>query len=210
MLENTGKKLSEAGNIFIITAPSGTGKTTIINSVRKKVGGIGYSVSHTTRKPREGEAHGRHYYFVDAKEFQKMIKKQEFLEWAFVYDQYYGTSVASVNRELSSEKDLLMDLDMQGAKAVKKRFPDSLQVFILPPSVQALEERLRKRSKDGETNIALRMQRAIGEIQQCGDYDFIVINDNLDKAVNEVEAIIISHRASKEKRLPLVKKLFHL
>jgi len=202
--------LSDLGKIFIITAPSGTGKTTIINSVRKKIGGIGYSISHTTRKPREGEVHGRHYHFVDAEEFQKMIKKQEFLEWAFVYDQYYGTSIASVNRELSSEKDLLMDLDIQGAKAVKKRFPDSLLMFILPPSVQALEERLKKRSKGGETNIALRMKRAIGEIQQCGDFDFIIINDNLNKAVNEVEAIIVSYRDSKEKRLPLVKELFHL
>lgn len=202
--------MSDLGKIFIITAPSGTGKTTIINSVRKKIGGIGYSISHTTRKPREGEVHGRHYYFVDAEEFQKMIKKQEFLEWAFVYDQYYGTSIASVNRELSSEKDLLMDLDIQGAKAVKKRFPDSLLIFILPPSVQALEERLKKRSKGGETNIALRMKRAIGEIQQCGDFDFIIINDNLNKAVNEVEAIIVSYRDSKEKRLPLVKELFHL
>ena len=202
--------MSDLGKIFIITAPSGTGKTTIINSVRKKIGGIGYSISHTTRKPREGEVHGRHYHFVDAEEFQKMIKKQEFLEWAFVYDQYYGTSIASVNRELSSEKDLLMDLDIQGAKAVKKRFPDSLLIFILPPSVQALEERLKKRSKGGETNIALRMKRAIGEIQQCGDFDFIIINDNLNKAVNEVEAIIVSYRDSKEKRLPLVKELFHL
>ena len=202
--------MSDLGKIFIITAPSGTGKTTIINSVRKKIGGIGYSISHTTRKPREGEVHGRHYHFVDAEEFQKMIKKQEFLEWAFVYDQYYGTSIASANRELSSEKDLLMDLDIQGAKAVKKRFPDSLLMFILPPSVQALEERLKKRSKGGETNIALRMKRAIGEIQQCGDFDFIIINDNLNKAVNEVEAIIVSYRDSKEKRLPLVKELFHL
>lgn len=202
--------MSDAGKIFVITAPSGTGKTTIINSVKKNIGEIGYSISHTTRKPREGEVHGIHYYFIDVAEFQRMIKKQEFLEWAFVYDQYYGTSIASIDRELSSKKDILMDLDIQGAKAVKKRFPDSLLIFILPPSVQALEERLKKRSKDGETNIALRIKKAIGEIQQCEDYDFIIINDDLNKAVNEVEAIIVSHRVSKEKRLLLVKKLFHL
>lgn len=203
--------MSDVGKIFVITAPSGTGKTTIINSVKKNIREIGYSISHTTRKPREGEVHGIHYYFIDAEEFQRMIKRQEFLEWAFVYDQYYGTSIASIDRELSSKKkDILMDLDIQGAKAVKKRFPDSSLIFILPPSVQALEERLKKRSKDRETNIALRIKKAIGEIQQCEDYDFIIINDDLNKAINEVEAIIISHRVSKEKRLLLVKKLFHI
>ena len=202
--------MSDVGKIFVITAPSGTGKTTIINSVKKNIGKIGYSISHTTRKPREGEVHGIHYYFIDVEEFQRMIKKQEFLEWAFVYDQYYGTSIASIGRELSSKKDILMDLDIQGAKAVKKRFPDSSLIFILPPSVQALEERLKKRSKDGETNIALRTKKAIGEIQQCEDYDFIIINDDLNKAMNEVEAIIVSHRVSKEKRLLLVKKLFQM
>lgn len=203
--------MSDVGKIFVITAPSGTGKTTIINSVKKNIREIGYSISHTTRKPREGEVHGIHYYFIDVEEFQRMIKRQEFLEWAFVYDQYYGTSIASIDRELSSKKkDILMDLDIQGAKAVKKRFPDSSLIFILPPSVQALEERLKKRSKDRETNIALRIKKAIGEIQQCEDYDFIIINDDLNKAINEVEAIIISHRVSKEKRLLLVKKLFHI
>jgi len=203
--------MSDVGKIFVITAPSGTGKTTIINSVKKNIREIGYSISHTTRKPREGEVHGIHYYFIDVEEFQRMIKRQEFLEWAFVYDQYYGTSIASIDKELSSKKkDILMDLDIQGAKAVKKRFPDSSLIFILPPSVQALEERLKKRSKDGETNIALRIKKAIGEIQQCEDYDFIIINDDLNKAINEVEAIIISHRVSKEKRLLLVKKLFHI
>ena len=202
--------MSDVGKIFVITAPSGTGKTTIINSVKKNIREIGYSISHTTRKPRDGQVHGIHYYFIDVEEFQRMIKKQAFLEWAFVYGQYYGTSITSIERELSSKKDILMDLDIQGAKAVKKRFPDSSLIFILPPSVQALEERLKKRSKDGETNIALRIKKAIGEIQQCEDYDFIIINDDLSKAMNEVEAIIVSHRVSKEKRLLLVKKLFQI
>jgi guanylate kinase len=198
------------GNIFIITAPSGSGKTTIIHSVKKDISTIGYCISHTTRKPRKGEVHGIHYYFIDEDGFQKMIKNGEFLEWAFVYDKYYGTSFASMEKELSSGEDLLMDLDIRGAKAVKARYPDSSLIFILPPSMQALEERLKKRAKGGEKNIELRINKAIEEIQQCVDYDYIIINDNLDKAVDEVKAVIVSNRAYKKKRLPLVKKLFHL
>jgi len=151
-----------------------------------------------------------HYYFIDEDGFQKMIKNGEFLEWALVYGKYYGTSFASIEKELSSGEDLLMDLDIRGAKSVKARYPDSSLIFILPPSMQVLEERLKQRAKGGEKNIELRISKAIEEIQQCVDYDFIIINDNLDKAVDEVKAVIVSNRAYKKKRLPLVKKLFHL
>jgi guanylate kinase len=202
--------MDEKGQIFVITAPSGTGKTTIINSVRKNVRGVGYSISHTTRRPREGEVNGYHYYFVDRVEFENMIGAHELLEWAVVYDQRYGTSISSVSSELSSGKDLLMDLDIQGAVEIKRRFPESLSIFILPPSMEILEERLKRRSTNDKTDIDLRMKKAIEEIQGCRDYDFIIVNDDLDQAEKEIEAIIIAQRANRKRRFPIVQKIFHL
>lgn len=198
------------GQILVITAPSGTGKTTIIDIVRKNIGGVGYSISHTTRRPRQGEINGRHYYFVDRREFEKMIEANEFVEWAVVYDQLYGTSIPSISRELSLDKDLLMDVDIQGAREIRRRFPESLSIFILPPSMDILKERLKGRSTNEEVDIDLRMKKALGEIQQCRDYDFIIVNDDLNQAAREIEAIIIAQRAHRKRRLPLVQKIFHL
>jgi guanylate kinase len=203
--------MKEKGQIFVITAPSGTGKTTIIKNILEKgVEGIGYSISHTTRKPRKGESHGLHYYFVDRENFEKMIEAHEFVEWAVVYDHLYGTSISSINRELSSGKDLLMDVDIQGSQAIKRQFPDSLSIFILPPSLGILKERLQKRSPNDKMNIDLRLKKAAEEIQRCRDYDFIIINDDLKKAIKELEAIIVAQRANKNRRYPLIKKIFRL
>lgn len=193
-----------------MTGPSGSGKTTLIDMVRKNVRGLGYSISHTTRKPREGEENGLHYYFIDRVDFEKMIETHEFVEWALVYDQLYGTSISSMNKELSSGKDLLMDLDVQGAREIRKRFPDSLSIFILPPSIEVLRERLKRRSTDEDANIELRMKEALEEIRSCRDYDFIVVNDDLNEAAREIEAIIIAQRARKRRCLPIVERLFHL
>jgi guanylate kinase len=203
--------MKEKGQIFVITAPSGAGKTTIIKNILEKgVKGIGYSISHTTRKPRKGESHGLHYYFVDRENFEKMIEAHEFVEWAVVYDHLYGTSISSINRELSSGKDLLMDVDIQGSQAIKRQFPDSLSIFILPPSLGILKERLQKRSPNDKMNIDLRLKKAAEEIQRCRDYDFIIINDDLKKAIKELEAIIVAQRANKNRRYPLIKKIFRL
>ena len=202
--------MQEKGQIFVITAPSGTGKTTIINIARKNLRGVGYSISHTTRKPRGGEINGYNYYFVDRVGFEKMIEAHKFVEWAVVYDQLYGTSILSVDKELSSGKDLLMDLDIQGAKEIKRRFPESISIFILPPSMEILQERLKRRSTNEKINIDLRMKEAFEEIQRCQDYDFIIVNDDLNQAVREIESIIIAQRAYKKRRFPLVQKIFHL
>jgi len=202
--------MKEKGQIFVITAPSGTGKTTIIkNILEKDVRGIGYSISHTTRKPRKGESHGLHYYFVDRENFEKMIEAHEFVEWAVVYDQLYGTSISSINREVSSGKDLLMDVDTQGSQEIKRQFPDSLSIFILPPSLDILKERLQKRSPNDKMSIDLRLKKAGEEIQRCRDYDFIIINDDIKKAIKEIEAIIVAQRANKNRRFPLIKKIFN-
>ena len=203
--------MKENGQIFVITAPSGTGKTTIIKNILKKdVRGVGYSISHTTRKLREGEVNGLHYFFVDRADFEKMIEDHEFVEWAVVYDQLYGTSISSINKELSSGKDLLMDVDIQGAKELKRRFPESLSIFILPPSMDILKERLQRRSTNDKININLRLKKAVEEIQRCRDYDFIIVNDDLKQAIKEIEAIIIAQRANKNRRFSLIQKIFHL
>jgi guanylate kinase len=203
--------MEDQGQIFVITAPSGTGKTTIIKNIaRKNVGDVGYSISHTTRKPREGEVNGLHYYFVHKADFEKMIEAHEFIEWALVYNQLYGTSILSVNKELSSGKDLLMDLDIQGAKEIKRRFPESISIFILPPSMEILQERLKRRSMDDKINTDIRLKKAVEEIRKCRDFDFIIVNDDLNKAVREIESIIIAQRANKKRRFPIVRKIFHL
>lgn len=202
--------LPKKGKLFVITAPSGTGKTTILDIIRKKVEGIGYSVSHTTRPPRREEVNGVHYCFVAREDFEKMIEAHEFVEWAIVYDHLYGTPVSSVDSTLSSGRDLLLDLDIQGAQEIKKQFPEATLIFILPPSLKILHERLKRRSEQDDTNIALRMEKAVEEIRKCRDYDFLIINDDLNQAAREVEAIIIAQRARTERRFPLVQEIFHV
>ena len=178
--------------------------------MRESVSGIGYSVSHTTREPRDGEAGGKHYHFVTRKDFEQLIDAHHFVEWAQVYGHLYGTSYSSMESELSSGEDLLLDLDIQGAEAIKRHFPESLSIFVLPPSMEVLGERLRGRATNQREDVVLRMKNAEEEIRRCGEYDFIVVNDDLAQTVREIEAIILSQRARAKRRYPLIQDLFHL
>jgi guanylate kinase len=200
----------QEGQLFVISAPSGTGKNTIIEVVRKDLKGLGYSISHTTRAPRKGEIDGVHYYFIGKKQFEKMIQAQEFVEWAAVYDQLYGTSISSLRNAQVSGKDVLLDLDLQGARHIKERFPDSTSIFIVPPSLQTLRERLEKRSSYDGTDIDLRMTEAVQEIRECRNFDFLIVNDDIRQAVREVEAVIVAVKVQTKLRLPSVKKMFNI
>lgn len=186
-------KFLRKGIIFVISAPSGTGKTSICERLLKFFSDLKMSISHTTRKPREGERNGLDYYFVDRETFETMIKNGDFIEWAEVYGNLYGTSKKIINDLLSNGVDILLDIDTQGAKIIKKIYPDSVLIFIIPPSIDELERRLKNRGEDSDT-IKARLQKAKEEIAQYEFYDYLVINDNLEEAVNKVSCIVSTER----------------
>jgi len=199
-----------SGQLFVISAPSGTGKSTVAMAVRQRVPGLGYSISHTTRKPRGNERNGIDYHFVDDGTFTKMIDEGAFVEWAKVYDNFYGTSSSGLQDLTASGLDVLMDVDIQGGRNIKNRFPDSVLIFLLPPSLEELERRLRKRGTDEEAVIEARMEIASEDIKNCVWYDYIIVNDKLEKAIDEAQSIIVSGRCLTERKLPGIKKLFEV
>lgn len=179
------------GTLFIISAPSGAGKTSLLRDVLETSGSqLALSISHTTRSPRPGEVDGSHYHFVDEERFREMIDAAAFLEHARVFDYFYGTSQAGVESQLDAGQDVILEIDWQGAAQVRKVLPDSIGIFILPPSRAALEERLRSRGQDDEEIIARRMQDAASEMSHYGEYDYLIINDVFAAARDELAAII--------------------
>ena len=198
------------GQLFVISAPSGTGKSTVLGEVRARLTGLGYSVSHTTRRPRPGEQEGRDYFFVDKETFKRMAEEGSFVEWARVYGDYYGTSFFSLEGQLDSGVDVLLDLDVQGARSIKEHFKESVLIFLVPPSLEVLEDRLRNRGTDGQEVIETRLKKARKEIAEFNRYDYVIINDELEQAVEEVQAIILSERSRTGRRAPIVMELFGL
>ena len=199
-----------AGLLFVFSAPSGAGKSTIVSALRKRVGGFSYSISHTTRKARGNEKDGVDYHFVDRAAFKQMVKTGAFVEWARVYDDLYGTSFSSIDEQTASGCDVLLDVDPQGAKNIKKRFEESVLIYILPPSLEILEKRLRERGSDAESVIKYRMKEAPRLIKDCVWYDYIIVNDDLERAIEEAKAIIISERCRTTRKLPGVERLFDI
>jgi guanylate kinase len=184
----------QQGTLFIVSAPSGAGKTSLVKALRGACDGLAVSVSHTTRAQRPGEAHGRDYYFVSQDEFNRMALTGEFLEHARVFDNRYGTARRTVEAALADGKDVILEIDWQGARQIREQLPACRSIFILPPSRSALESRLRGRGQDDPAIIARRMADAISEMSHYDEYDYLVINDAFEDALAELRAILMATR----------------
>jgi len=182
-------------NVFIISAPSGSGKSTLVNKIRRTVPGLEFSISYTTRQPRGNEKNGCEYFFITNEQFEEMIRKDEFLEYARVFEtDYYGTACSFLQKAEQDDSDLLLDIDVQGAEQIKKKIPNAASIFILPPDRDELERRLRERSQDSEPVIQRRLKAAGREIENYWKYDYILVNDRLEDSVGALEAILLSER----------------
>lgn len=188
------------GNLFIVSAPSGAGKTTIVGDVLGRVEGVRCSISYTSRPPRAGEVDGRHYHFVAKPVFEAMAEEGEFLEWAEVHGNLYGTSRQAVYELLQSGVDVILTIDVQGAANAKRAFPDAVSIFILPPSYQTLIDRLYTRGANHPDDLRVRVINAQHEIEQYRNFDYLVINDDLTHAVSELAAIITAARCRRVQR----------
>jgi len=180
--------------VYIISAPSGSGKSTLVNEILKSVSGLEFSISYTTRAPRGSEENGRQYYFISRPEFEQMIREDAFLEHADVFGNYYGTARRFLREAEKKGRDLLLDIDVQGAEQIQGKLPDSTSIFILPPDRQTLEERLRKRSEDSEKVIERRLETATREIKNYQRYNYILINDQLEDSIERLRAIVRGER----------------
>ncbi|MGB8634911.1 MAG: guanylate kinase [Rhodanobacteraceae bacterium] len=180
----------ETGTLFVVAAPSGAGKSTLVNALLEREPGISLSISHTTRAPRASESEGNHYHFVSRDQFDAMIAAGQFFEFAVVHGDMKGTSVTSVAPMLEQGGDVLLEIDWQGARQVRKKVPDCRSIFILPPSRAELERRLRSRASDSEEAIERRLQDSRADIAHAHEFDFIVVNDDFDKALGEMQAIV--------------------
>ncbi len=188
------------GTLFIISAPSGAGKTSLVKQLVSELDDIQVSVSHTTRLQRPGEKDGKDYFFVSKQKFESMILDQAFLEHAQVFENYYGTAKQTVERHLDDGKDVILEIDWQGAQQVRSIFPQSESIFILPPSISILEQRLRSRGQDSEEIIAKRMKAAVAEMQHHAEYDYLVVNDVFEQALSELKSIVIARRLKADRQ----------
>ncbi|MDW5267145.1 MULTISPECIES: guanylate kinase [Acidobacteriaceae] len=190
-----------AGILFIISAPSGSGKSTLVSQLRTLVAGLDFSISYTTRTPRGSEEDGREYHFTSREEFERMVAAGDFLEWAEVFGNYYGTAMSALDHAREASKDLLLDIDVQGAVQVMKKLPKAVSIFILPPSPEVLEMRLRNRSVaehvTSEAVIEGRLAEARNELKRIGDYKYALVNDVLEQAVAEMRAVVLFERGER-------------
>jgi guanylate kinase len=195
------------GKLYIISAPSGAGKTSLVKQLVAELADLTVSISHTTRAMRPGETDGSDYYFVTTADFQVMQENKAFLEHAQVFDNFYGTAQQTVEENLNRGLDVILEIDWQGAEQIKKLLPDSLSIFILPPSTEVLLQRLRNRGQDDEQTIARRMRDAVTEIRHHDEFDYLVVNDDFSLALTELKSIIIANRLTCQRQLHNLKFL---
>ena len=188
----------QTGSLYIISAPSGAGKTSLISKLIEQDNAITVAISHTTRPARSGEEDGKHYHFTAISDFKKMIAEEQFLEYAEVFGNFYGTSKQTIDEQLKNDTDVILEIDWQGAQQVRKLRPDAISIFILPPSVKALEERLYGRKQDSQEVIQTRLKQSCDDMRHYDEFDYIVINDNFDDAVQDLASIFRSNRMKLE------------
>ncbi len=182
------------GNLIIISSPSGGGKGTLIKEILKIVPNIGYSISFTTREMRGGEENGRDYFFVGKAQFEELIKKSELLEFAEVHGNFYGTSMSFVKAEIDLGRDVILEIDVQGAESVRKKFPEAISIFILPPSFEVLQKRLTARATEKKTDLNLRLKNSFSEVKRFDEFEYIVVNNEVIKATDALKTIILAER----------------
>lgn len=191
--------IDHSGNVFVLSAPSGTGKSTLAKRLVQEVADLDFSISFTTRAPRAGEVHGKDYFFVDDATFERMIAEGGLVEWVQVYGHKYGTGKDWILSQLATGKDVLLDIETVGARNVHAAIPDAVMVFLIPPSADELSNRLKKRGRDPEDEIKLRLAHARHELSQFPAYDYLVVNDTLDRAYRDLESIVIATRLRRER-----------
>lgn len=197
----------KVGNLIIVAAPSGGGKTTLVHTLAQNLTNIAISVSYTTRAKRPNEIDGIDYFFIGEQQFLKMIEKQTFLEYAKVFNHYYGTSAAQIKSKLALEYDVVLDIDWQGAQQIKRIFPDAVTIFIIPPSLEILKQRLIMRRQDHKAVVTKRMEQAQIEMSHYADFDYLIVNDDYNIAARELQSIVIANRLTLKRQVQQQKEL---
>lgn len=195
------------GILFIVSSPSGGGKGTLIREVLHNVPHIGYSVSFTTRAMRAGEIHGQNYFFVSLQEFENLIEQGEFLEYANVHGNFYGTSKTQAASETALGRDIILEIDVQGAHSVRRIMPEAVSIFILPPSYQILRERLILRRTESENDLIVRLRNAHQEVLDYKNFDYLIVNDKLENATLDLQSIILAERLKRHRQTPVVEEI---
>ncbi|MDX6271602.1 MAG: guanylate kinase [Acidobacteriota bacterium] len=198
---------AERGILFVISSPSGGGKGTLVRRILTHMPRLGYSVSWTTRAPRQGEVNGREYHFVTTEEFEAARERGEFLEWASVHGNFYATSIKVVERELAAGRDVVLEIDVQGAATVRRLGIEAVSVFILPPSFEIMRRRLTGRQSENSDALALRLQNSRGEVEHYREFDYVVLNDDVDRAATQLASIVYAERARRVRQERLAERV---